>query len=83
MLFQHLHSCLLDKKGDLSHAQVGRQLRMSEEAVSQAVSRLRERFRKVFDEELAKLVGSPTDTEAEIAAKVEAEERFLFAALRT
>ena len=74
-LFQQLHPWLLDKKGGMSHAEVGRQLGMSETAVSTEVSRLRKRYRALFDEELAKLVSQPEE--------MEAEKRFLLTALRT
>jgi RNA polymerase sigma factor (sigma-70 family) len=72
-LFEHLQPWLLDKKGGMPQAEIGRHLGMSEGAVNQEVSRLRSRYREVFDEELGKLVGSPAD--------IEEEKRFLFAAL--
>lgn len=74
-LFEEIRSFLLDKKGDLPHAQLGRLLGMSEVAVSTEISRMRKRFRAVFDEELANLLGG-TD-------ELETEKQFLLAALRT
>jgi hypothetical protein len=74
-LFDEIRSFLLDKKGELPHAQVGRQLGMSEVAVSAEISRMRKRFRSVFDEELASLLGG-TD-------ELEVEKQLLFAVLRT
>jgi RNA polymerase sigma factor (sigma-70 family) len=74
-LFGEIRCFLLDKKGDLSHAQVGRQLGMSEVAINAEISRMRKRFRAVFDEELANLLERTDD--------LEVEKQFLFAALRT
>jgi RNA polymerase sigma factor (sigma-70 family) len=74
-LFQQLRPWLLDKKGSMPQAEIGRHLGLSEDAVRTDVSRLRKRFRALFDEELVKLVGSPAD--------IEAEKRLLFAALLT
>ena len=74
-LFQCLHPLLLDKKGTQSQTEIGLVLGMKENAVNQEVSRLRKRYRAVFDEELEKLVGSRSD--------LEEEKRHLFAALRT
>jgi RNA polymerase sigma factor (sigma-70 family) len=73
-LFQQFQPWLLDKKGDMPQAEIGRHLGMSEAAVSKEISRLRNRFRELFDEELGKLVDSRAD--------IEAEKCFLFAALR-
>jgi RNA polymerase sigma factor (sigma-70 family) len=73
-LFAAIRSFLLDKKGDLPHAQVGLQLGMSETAISAEISRMRKRYRTVFDEELANLLGRPEE--------LEAEKKFLFASLR-
>ncbi len=72
-LFKALHPLLLDKKGLLSQAELGRRLGMTEVAVNTAVSRLRERFRAIFDRELLKLIGSPEE--------LEDERRFLLASL--
>jgi len=71
--FQHLQPWLLDKKGGMSHAELGSQLGLSETAVNSEVSRLRKRYRLVFDEELLNLVGSPEE--------LSEEKRFLFAAV--
>ena len=71
--FQQLQPWLLDKKGGISHADLGSQLGLSETAVNSEVSRLRKRYRLVFDEELLNLVGGPQEL-------VE-EKRFLFAAV--
>ncbi|HOC57991.1 MAG TPA: sigma-70 family RNA polymerase sigma factor [Verrucomicrobiota bacterium] len=72
-LYQQLHPWLLDKKGSMPQAQVAQHLGMSEAAVNKEVSRLRARYRDLFDGELGKLVASP--------AEIEAEKRLLFAAL--
>jgi RNA polymerase sigma-70 factor (ECF subfamily) len=72
-VFQQLQPWLLDKKGGLSHSELGVRLDLSEAAVTTEVSRLRKRYRVVFDEELINLVGGP-DELAE-------EKRFLFAAV--
>jgi DNA-directed RNA polymerase specialized sigma24 family protein len=72
-LFQRLQPFLLNKKGILSHADLGASLKMSEANVSKAISRLRQRYRAVFDEELKKLVG--------LDGEIEEEKQFLFRAL--
>lgn len=72
-VFQQLYPWLLDKKGGMSHAEVGRQLGMSETAVNKEVSRLRERYRAIFDGELLNLVATPQE--------LADEKRFLFAAV--
>jgi RNA polymerase sigma factor (sigma-70 family) len=71
--FQHLQPWLLDKKGGMSHAELGSQLGLSEAAVNTEVSRLRKRYRLVFDEQLLNLVGGPEE--------VAEEKRLLFAAV--
>jgi RNA polymerase sigma-70 factor (ECF subfamily) len=73
-LFDEIRAFLLDKKGDLPHAQVAARLGMSETAINAEVSRMRKRFRAVFDRDLANLVERPDE--------LEVEKQFLFAALR-
>jgi RNA polymerase sigma factor (sigma-70 family) len=73
--FDALQGYLMEKKGGPSHAELGRQLDLSETAVSQEISRMRKRYRKLFDGELARLVGDPADLDTEKA--------FLLSALRT
>ena len=74
-LYEQLRLCLVDKKTDLSHAELGRQLNLSEASVSQEISRLRRRYRELFDERLLALVGSRDELEEEKAC--------LLAALRS
>jgi len=64
---------LLDKKGGVMQAELGRQLGMTENAVNAEVHRMRSRYRGIFDRELEKLVGGK--------AELEDEKRFLFASL--
>jgi len=64
-LYEQLHPFLLDKKAGPSHAELGQQLNLTELAVSQEISRLRKRYRALFDQELAALVGPQEDLEAE------------------
>ena len=72
-VFESLHPSLLDKKGAFSQAELGRQLGMSEVAVSTEVFRMRKRYREIFDRELEKLIGGKEE--------LEAEKHFLFASL--
>lgn len=73
--FDTLRGFLLDKKGDVPHAELGLLLGMSEAAVSAEICRLRKRYRTIFDEALGLLVGG--------AHEIEAEKRFLLEALRS
>ncbi|MBN2505509.1 MAG: sigma-70 family RNA polymerase sigma factor [Verrucomicrobia bacterium] len=73
--YEELHVFLLDKQAGPLHAELGRRLQMTEAAVSQEISRLRKRYRALFDDELARLVSRPEDLAAEKA--------FLLSALRT
>ncbi len=72
-VFTNLHPFLLDKKCAVSHAQLGALLGVSEASVTTEISRMRKRYRAIFDEELAKLVGGRHE--------MEEEKRFLFASL--
>jgi len=72
-LYTCLRPFLLEKKGGQSHAEIGLTLGMSEANVSQSISRLRERYRAIFDDELKKLAGMDGD--------LEEEKRLLFQAL--
>jgi RNA polymerase sigma-70 factor (ECF subfamily) len=74
-IFEGLRPLLLDKKGAISHEERGQQLGMSANAVTTEVSRMRKRYREIFDRELEKLLGG--------ADELEAEKRFLFASLST
>jgi RNA polymerase sigma-70 factor (ECF subfamily) len=72
-IFEGLRPLLLDKKGAISHDERGQELGMSANAVTTEVSRMRKRYREIFDRELEELIGSADD--------LEAEKRFLFALL--
>ena len=72
-IFVELRPFLQEKKAGISHAELGRKLGMIENTVTSEISKLRKRFRTIFDQELEKLVSSREE--------VEEEKRFLFAAL--
>ena len=72
-LFERLRIFLLGEKNALPHGQVAKQLNMTEGAVKVAAHRLRERFRELVREEIARTVDKPEDVDDEIRA--------LFAAL--
>lgn len=73
-LYDRLHPFLLEKQAGPSHAELGRELKVSEASVSQEISRLRRRYRELFDRGLAALVSRP--------GELEEEKAFLLAALR-
>jgi RNA polymerase sigma-70 factor (ECF subfamily) len=72
-LFNRLKGHLLAEDSSLSYAEVGAQLGLKEDAVKQAVHRMRRRYRELFREEIAQTVAGP--------AEVEDELRHLFAVL--
>jgi hypothetical protein len=72
-IFTRLHPFLLDKKSGLSHHQLGEQIGMTGDAVSQEISRMRQRYRAIVAEDLMNLVASKDE--------IEEEKRFLFASL--
>lgn len=71
-LFDQLRGFLVGEKG-AGYRQAANELRLSEGAVKVAVHRLRQRYRELLHEEIARTVGGPDEVEEEIRA--------LFAAL--
>jgi RNA polymerase sigma-70 factor (ECF subfamily) len=65
-LFEELKKLLTDDGQRYSHAQIGHQVGMTENAVNQAFYRLRERYRELLHEEIADTVIAPDDTEDEL-----------------
>lgn len=72
-VFERLHALLLEKRGAAPYQELGRVLDMSEDAVKKEVSRMRQRYRELFREEIAHTVSRPED--------IEDETRHLFAVL--
>ena len=66
-LYDQLQPFLLEKRTGRSHAELGRQLNLTESTVSQEISRLRKRYRERFDAELEALVGSRQELDEEKA----------------
>jgi RNA polymerase sigma factor (sigma-70 family) len=66
------HSLLADPSG-VTYAETAAGLGMKEDAVKQAVHRMRRRYRELFREELAQTVAGPTEVEDEL--------KYLFAVL--
>jgi len=73
-MFDRLRVCLLGEKEVIAHARLADQLGMTEGAVRVAVHRLRQQFRDLLREEIARTVDDPAHIDDEI--------RDLFAALR-
>ena len=57
---------LTDEPGRPSQAEIARELSMSENAVKQAIYRLRQRYRLLLREEIAHTVAAPGDVEDEL-----------------
>jgi RNA polymerase sigma factor (sigma-70 family) len=66
ILFERLEELLTDEPGHPSQAQIGAELGMTENAVTQAFHRLRERYRQLLHEEIAHTVMAPGDIEDEL-----------------
>lgn len=66
ILFERLKALLTDEPGRPSQAQIGAELGMTENAVTQAFHRLRERYRQFLREEIARTVMTPGDIEDEL-----------------
>lgn len=65
--FELLSASLLDSGGDgPTHAEIRRQLGMSESAVKSAALRLRRRFRELYRAEIVALVENPLEVDSEI-----------------
>jgi RNA polymerase sigma factor (sigma-70 family) len=65
-LFEQLKQLLSDDPDRPSQAQIGRELDMTENAVKQALHRLRQRYRFLLREEIAQTVAAPGDVEDEL-----------------
>jgi RNA polymerase sigma factor (sigma-70 family) len=73
VIFDALKSCLSGEKSAKSYAEIGAKLGMTEGTVKVTVHRLRQRYRELLREEIARTVDTPEAVEDEI--------RELFAAL--
>jgi len=65
-LFDGLKSSLIAENSGLSYAQVGARLGLTEDAVKQAVHRMRRRYGELFREEIAQTVDGPGEVEGEL-----------------
>ena len=65
-LFDHLRVFLTDVKGTVSCAAVGAKLDLSEDAVKQAVRRLRLRYRELLRQEITRTVSTSAEVDDEI-----------------
>ena len=65
-LFEQLKQMLADEPDRPSQAETAQQLSMSENAVKQALHRLRQRYRLLLREEIAQTVAVPDDVEDEL-----------------
>lgn len=65
-LFDALKGSLLADDSALSHAELGARLGLKEDAVKQAVHRMRRRYRELFREEIAQTVAGPGEVEDEL-----------------
>jgi RNA polymerase sigma-70 factor (ECF subfamily) len=66
VLFERLKALLTDETDRPSQAQIADELAMTENAVSQAFHRMRERYRQLLREEIAHTVMAPGDIEDEL-----------------
>lgn len=66
VLFEQLTVFLSGDKADLTYAEAGAALGMSEGAVKGAVHRLRRRYRELLREELSQTVHTPADLDEEL-----------------
>jgi RNA polymerase sigma-70 factor (ECF subfamily) len=64
--FDQLKGSLLAEETGLSYAQLGARLSLTEDAVKQAVHRMRRRYRELFREEIAQTVAGPGEVEEEL-----------------
>jgi RNA polymerase sigma factor (sigma-70 family) len=65
-LFEQLEKLLADEPGQPSQAQTAAELGMTENAVKQALHRLRSRYRQILREEIGQTVTAPGDVEDEL-----------------
>ena len=65
-LFEQLERVLTDQPGRLSQAKIGEQFEMTENAVTQAFHRFRQRYRQLLREEIAQTVAMPGDIQDEL-----------------
>ena len=65
-LFDGLKSSLLAERDGASYAELGAQLGLKEDAVKQAVHRMRRRYRELFREEIAQTVAGPGEVDDEL-----------------
>ena len=65
-LFDCLKSSLLADDSGSSYAQLGGRLGLKEDAIKQAVHRMRRRYRELFREEIAQTVAGPGEVEDEL-----------------
>jgi RNA polymerase sigma-70 factor (ECF subfamily) len=65
-LFDQLRPSMLAEETGVSYAELGRQLGLNEDAVKQAVRRMRHRYRELFREEIAQTVDGPGEVEDEL-----------------
>jgi RNA polymerase sigma-70 factor (ECF subfamily) len=66
VLFERLSIFLSGDKADLTYAQAGAGLRMTEGAVKVAVHRLRRRYRELLREQVAQTISSQDELEDEL-----------------
>lgn len=74
-LFDGLKGFLLGEDNGARYAEAGQRLGMKEDAIKQAVHRMRRRYQELFREEIAQTVGSPSEVDDEL--------KHLFAVLNT
>lgn len=65
-VFEQLQGCLAGDRNSLPYAELATRLDMTEGAVKVAVHRLRQRYRRLFREEIAQTVADPAEIDDEI-----------------
>ena len=64
--FALLKDFIAGDHGQISYAEAGRRIHLSENAVKQAVHRLRRRYRRLFRDEIAQTVADPAEIDDEV-----------------
>src|SRR5207237_1381719 len=64
--FDQLKSCLTAQRGEISYAEISRELGVTDGAARVAVHRLRKRFRELFRKEIAHTVATAEEIDEEV-----------------
>jgi RNA polymerase sigma-70 factor (ECF subfamily) len=65
-LFERLQSLVVGERGNSKQSNIAAELGLTEGAIAVMIHRLRRRYRKLLQEEIARTVGDPAEVEAEL-----------------